>query len=230
MGRKPVLGMASALCIGLALTGCRDAATRSDGPTLSKTNGPVYNPQPAFSMNSGNTTNPAAPASGWNNGPTTAGKNGAWQGGAPASAPTTPGAPVGAGMNTGRPTTNIQTTGATVPPAPPSPPDYDIAPPPAGESHFAPPSNEMHTIQGTSGHVLAPTPSLTGQGIPAILPEAPPSPPGPVQPAVDNSTQIPLPPAPVPPAPPADLTPSSGAASPPSLNLPPPPPVPGPDR
>ena len=174
MGKKPVLGMVSALCVGLALTGCRDAATRSDGPV---TKGPLYKPQGEFSTNAGNTTtNTASPSAGWNTSPTTAGRNGEWMGGAQAHVPTTAGASMDpAGMNAGRTTPGVQTTGLTAPPAPPSPPpsDYDAPPArmsvqtPTDESHFPPPPGAVHSIPAPSARVLQPPPSFTGPGIAA---------------------------------------------------------------
>ncbi len=239
MGKKPVLGMVSALCVGLALTGCRDAATRSDGPV---TKGPLYKPQGAFSTNAGNpTTNTASPSAGWNTSPTTAGRNGEWMGGTQAHVPTTAGASTDpAGMNAGRTTPGVQTTGLTAPPAPPSPPpsDYDAPPArmsvqaPTDESHFPPPPGAVHSIPAPSARVLQPPPSFTGPGIAPMLPDAP----APVKPAVDNATQVVPPAAPVLTAPPPDPAPPVEAAPPPpadfsgpNLPPPPPPPVPGPN-
>src|SRR5258708_35610748 len=64
MGKKPVLGLVSALCVGLALTGCdstRSSMWHSDG-----TPAPKYQTQSTFGKNS---TDPAVKGSAWRESP-----------------------------------------------------------------------------------------------------------------------------------------------------------------
>ncbi len=69
MGKKPVLGMVSDVCVGLALTGCKGANSGSDGPPVAKDNSSLYKTQPAFGP--GATAN-TAPSNGWSAPPTAA--------------------------------------------------------------------------------------------------------------------------------------------------------------
>ena len=67
MGKKPVLGIVSALCVGLALTGCHNCPSCQSDSAMAwrRTNPQTFNPQPTFQTNSA----AAAPATamGWNN-------------------------------------------------------------------------------------------------------------------------------------------------------------------
>lgn len=244
MGRKPFLGMVSAFCVGLALTGCRDADKRQEGPLLSKNSTPAYKAQPAFGQGAAKTD---AQTTGWNTAPPSKSATRTVEVDSLPPAPSMDhSAPRGADAftagRTGAP--NIQTTGA-MGPLPPPPPQ-----PVAGEtsSHFAPAhGGEIHDVPGVSGQsVLPPVPALAPgpMNLPPGLPEpplpppvkreergAPPLPAPPPQPSPapavhpDEPSLPPLLPEPVqgplapPPAPP---TASPGALPPP----PPPPPLP----
>jgi hypothetical protein len=252
MGKKPVLGMVSALCVGLALTGCRNAEPRSDGSLLTKSSGPIYKPSAAFSTN-GTPMNTNSANAGWNNAPTTASRNSAWMGGSPTYPAAHSGVAADGGMNhsdmmnSGRMTPNIQTTGMTAPSmsspgqfsqdVDPAAPRMNVPAPPT-EAHFSSPG-EMHTVPGVSARVLAPPPSFTNgpANIPANLPDVQqaPAPPTVDSPALDGPKLTP----PAPPTsvePPPDPTPSSGAVptppSPSDFSGPqlPPPPLPGPSN
>jgi len=247
MGKKPVLGMVSALCVGLALTGCRNASTQPDAPMV-KANNSVYRTPGALTTNSGGSGNMGAPTPGWNNNTNwnntpSANQNAAWAAGNPTSTtgptatPNTGGVKPMDSMTTSHMPPSAPTIGTTAPPAPPAPSMMDRYPVQAGVS-VQPTSNEIHDVAPPS-RVLPAPPSVTGSA--ADMPPSPPDrfaplasppdrlvpppspPPTSVQPTVDHSPMI-APQAPAPVAPPSFEPPPPSAppvSTPPvPLNLP----------
>ena len=199
MGKKPVLGMVSAFCVGLALTGCKGANSGSDGTPVAKDNSSLYKTQPAFGQ--GATAN-TAPSNGWSTPPAAKSATGV------SAAPMSDAAPMSPSM-TGtnmRPmpaggfgSTNVQPAGGVMPLGPPPSAPQDMAPrlgqgtdaPPASgstSSNFPPPA-DMHT----SSRMLPPPPALPAPTSLPPLPEAPaPTPPG----AITDVPTSPAPPLP----------------------------------
>jgi hypothetical protein len=220
MGKKPVLGIVSALCVGLALTGCRNCSScQSDNVKVTKDGPATFKPQPTFQTN----TAAAAPsAQGWNNSATTLPK--------PSSAaPADASAPLGmdkSGLKATEPLATSKPMSSGVQPAtfvpPPAPADA-AAPVDANTSHFPP---------QTTGRILPSPPALpTGSSLPPLPDDRP------FPAKVEESTAMPLPPPPPPPSmshsPANDAPPLSPETQPsppsPSLipgTLPPPPPAP----
>jgi hypothetical protein len=222
MGKKPVFGIVSALCVGLALTGCRNCSScHSDGATLAKGGPTPFKAQPTFQTNSASATQ------GWNNSPGTLPKPSV---AAPVEAP----APLGmeksplklteplatskpmpsgiqpAGFATPPAPTGVQPAGFATPPALPADP---AAPLDASTSHFPPPA---------ASRILPPPPALvTGSSLPPLPDERP------FPTKTEESASPPLPPPPPPSLPRSmadDVTPPSPGTLPP-----PPPPPPGPN-
>ncbi len=215
MGKKPVLGIVSALCVGLALTGCRNCSScPTDGARVAKEGPATFKPQPTFQTNSA----AAAPANSANNSATPAAKP---------TIPTAPdlSAPLGMDKTGLKPTeplasskpsaSGVQTTGfvtpattaptTTIPDAP--------APADANTSHFPP---------SATGRILPPAPALaTGSSLPPLGDERP------FPPKVEESTALPPPPPPPPPS--LSHSVSSDATPLPPGTLPPPPAPPGPN-
>jgi hypothetical protein len=207
MGKKPVLGIVSALCVGLALTGCRNCSScHSDGVKLAKDGPTTIKPQAAFSQNG---LPAGATTPGWNNSGTTLPKP---SGAAPADLPATVGMEK-AGSKTAEPlaTSKPGLSGVQpanfVPPAPDAP-----APAETNTSHFPPTG---------AGRILPSPPALaTGSSLPPLGDEHP------FPQKVEESNVMPAPP------PPPSISRSlSNEATPlpPGTLPPPPPPPPGPN-
>lgn len=236
MGKKPVLGIVSAFCVGLALTGCRDANTRSDSPPMiGKENGPAYQPHPAFGSAASGT---ASQPNGWN-APPTAGKNGVGMAGAttadatPMPSMSGPGAkPIDPAASAMTNSSGVQPAGGLMsgplsPPAPPAPPGPDASPmqgpaldptPASGptSSNFPP----LGDVRSVSGRVLPPTPALTPTAttLPPLAEMQTPPLPGP---ALDTVPPPPPQSLPIPKSPlPQDMTPTPAAAPMPQSSTP----------
>ncbi len=210
MGKKPVLGMVSAFCVGLALTGCKGANSRSEGPPVAKDNSSLYKTQPSFGPGSAGT----ASSNGWNTAPTAA-KSAAPGTAAPITAAAPP-SMIGADMRPMPPvgvgSTNVQPAGGLMPSGPLPPPEASPrpgqitdVPAPSGStlSNF-PPASDAHS----NSRMLPPTPALPAPTSLPPLPEEPaPTPPG-------ATRDVPTTPAPPLPASmrslPGDLPPVAG--------------------
>jgi hypothetical protein len=238
MGKKPVLGIVSALCVGLALTGCRNCSScQSDNTRVTKTNPAAFKPQPTFQTNSA----AAAPsAQGWNNSATTPKPT--------ISAPVDTSTPFGMDkpvkpadpLATSKPTApSVQPTAFATPPAASSAPMPAPTPTPMDEA--APvDSNTSHFAPTGAGRILPSPPTLAPTtSLPPLREEHP------APRKTEDSSALPLPPPPPLPSmapPPANDAPalpketlSPSALPAPSLEpgtlppLPPPPVPPGPN-
>ena len=230
MGKKPVLGIVGAFCVGLTLTGCRDANTRTEGSPLAKETKPAYQPHPAFGPGAPNAT---TANNGWNTTPaakTTPAAGGTLTDAAPPSM---------TGMKPLDPpphTDNfgVQPVGNTMT-APPAPVAPDLAPRPGQNSDWGPTPTTSSKFApqadapAAPGRMLPPTPALPGkvESLPPL-----PEPPAPIPPHAGEMS--PPPPVPmsrlsVPGELPSAPTPGpSSLSSPAPLPLPPPPPGPAP--
>ncbi|HBI46316.1 MAG TPA: hypothetical protein DDY78_26210 [Planctomycetales bacterium] len=210
MGKKPVLGIVSALCVGLALTGCRNCSScHSDGVKLAKDGPGTVKPQAAFSQNG---LPAATSAAGWNNSGTTIPKP---SGAAPTDMP----APVGmekAGSKATEPLATSKSGLSGVTPASFAPPAPDA--PAAAET------NTSRFQPTAAGRILPTPPALaTGSSLPPLGEERP------FGTKVEESNVMPPPPPP-PPLPPSMPRSLSIDGTPlPAGTLPPPPPPPGPN-
>ena len=198
MGKKPVLGIVSALCVGLALTGCRNCSScHSDSGQVAKGGTVPAKPQAAFSQNG----LPAASApAGWNNpGPSSPKPS--------AAAPTDVPSPLG--MD--KPVMKSSDPLASSKPAPfgVQPASFAAPAPDANTSRFAPTA---------AGRILPTPPALvTGASLPPLGEQRP------FTPKVEESTMMPPPP---PPPPSMPRSPSFDSTPLPTGTPPPPPPGP----
>lgn len=248
MGKKPVLGIVGAFCVGLTLTGCRDANTRSEGAPLAKDTRPAFQTHPSFGPGASNTTTAGG---GWNKTPDAKATPAASGMPAPDATPSMTAKPSDPPAPTHTDGFGVQPAGGTTT-APPAPIAPDLAPRPGPKTDWSPtPATSskitapMADMPAASGRMLPPTPGQM-QSLPPLpeppapIPprmsdggEAPPPPPAPLSRSLLPSDAPPAPPGPssLPmsvPAPVAAPMPLSPASSAPDLPLPPPPPVPAP--
>ncbi len=203
MGKKPVLGIVSAFCVGLALTGCRNCSScQSDSATTAKANPAAFKPQPTFQTNSA----AAAPSGqGWNNSSTTLPKP---------STTALDDAPAPSGMDKSQP--KPMETLATSKPAASSVQPAAFASPPGPAADAAAPvdANTSHFPPQTTGRIL-PSPPALAPG--SSLPPLPDDHPFPTK--TENSSELPPPPPP----PSLSNSPSNDAPALPAATLPTPP-------
>ena len=210
MGKKPVLGIVSAFCVGLALTGCQTCSScHNDGAKLAKNSQAPSKPTTTAVTGAPSTTGAAAASAtaGWNNSGTIPKPAVA----APADLPTA----LGTDKTASKPTEPVATSknpSPSVQPAGFTPPPPDAAAPmETNTSHFPPPA---------AGRILPSPPALaTGSSLPPLADEHP------LPTKLDESMALPPPP---PPPPSASHSVSNDAPSAPPGTLPPPPP-PGPN-
>jgi hypothetical protein len=207
MGKKPVLGIVSALWVGLALTGCQNCSScRSDGVKLAKDGPASSKPQAAFTQNGLPAKSMTA---GWNNSGASPPKPSVT---APADSPT----PLGMEKTGSKAAEPLATSKSGLPGVVPA--SFGA---PAPDAPASAETNTSRFQQTAAGRILPTPPALApGSSLPPLGDERP------FPTKVEESNVMPAPPPPLPPSMPRSM--SIDATPLPSETLPPPPP-PGPN-